>query len=160
MKNVRSSIDLVREASRADLIIVSLFLLPVLLGAWSLLLDNVAVLDQHREWKDATIAAILVAYVSGLLIMKFWDPPEERLKRARRHVQNRLRQRPGHRASFDAIRAEVNSSYTDQFLRTLVDRNPDSFRLCTLKLSTGPKDGLALEVDEGAAQPAVAPDGR
>lgn len=160
IKDIRSSIDLIREASKADLIIVSLLLLPLVLGAWSFLLNNVAFLDQHREWKAAFIAAVFVAYVVGLVVMKSWDPLEERLRRARRHVQNRLRQRPQHRASFDAIRGEVNPSYSDEFLRTLVERNPDSFRLCELKLSTGTKPGIALEIEEQAAQAGVAPDGR
>ena len=152
MKDIRSSIDLIRDASKADLIIVSLLLLPLLLGAWSLLLNSVAVLDQHREWKGVIIAALFVAYVVGLVVMKWWDPAEERLKRARRHVQNRLRQRPGRRASFDAIRSEVNPSYTDEFLERLIELNPELFRRCTLKLSTGEKPGIALETEEPAAQ--------
>ncbi len=150
MKDVRSSVDLVREASKADLIIVSLFLLPLLLGAWSLLFNNLALLDQHREWKDPLTGTVLLAYVVGVVVMKWWDPPEEKLKRARRHVQNRLRQRAGHRASFDAIRSEVNSSYSDQFLRTLVEKNPESFRLCTVRVTSGEKPGVALEVEEHA----------
>ena len=36
IKEVRSAIDIIRDASKADLIIVSLFLLPILLGIWSI----------------------------------------------------------------------------------------------------------------------------
>lgn len=158
IREIRSSIDLVREASKADLTIVSLFLLPLLLGAWSVLLNNVAVLDRHHEWKDALIASIFIVYVLGLVIMKWWDPPEDRLRRARRHVQNRLRQRREHRASFDAIRSDVNPSYTDDFLRLLVERNPDLFRLCTVKRSTGGKPGIALEMEAQATELGVVPD--
>ena len=156
IKDIRSSMDLIREASKADLIIVSLVLLPLLLGGWSLFLSNLAILEQHREWKDAAIAVVLVAYVVGLVVMKSWDPPEERLRRAARHIQNRLRQRrPGHRASFDAIRSDVNPGYTDDFIRKVVERNPEIFRLCDIKLSSSTKPGVALEPEEQSAEPAA-----
>jgi hypothetical protein len=160
IKDIRSSMDLIRETSKADLIVVSLVLLPWLLGGWSLFLSNLAILEQHREWKDVAIAVVFVAYVVGLVVMKSWDPPEERLRRAARHIQNRLRQRPGHRASFDAIRSEVNPGYTDEFIRTVVERNPELFRLCTIKLSSSTKSGVALEAEEEAAEPGAPADGQ
>ena len=145
VKEVRSAIDLVREASKADLTIVSLFLLPVLLGAWSLFLNTLHFLDQQDGYKTTIIGILFVIYLAGLIIMRCWDPREEKLKRARYHVQNRLKQRPGHRASFDAIRSEVNESYTDEFIRELIDKNPEIFRTCTIKRTEGHRPGITIE---------------
>jgi hypothetical protein len=147
IKEVRSSVDLIRDASSADLVIISLFLLPILLGAWSLLLNSLHFLDQHDGSKLLTVGILLLIYVAGLVIMKLWDPREEKLKRARAHVENRLRRRPGHRASFDAIRSEVDSRYDDPFIRELIDKNPGIFQTCTIKRTDGTKAGITL-VDE------------
>ena len=67
---------------------------------------------------------------------------DEKLRRARYHVENRLKQRKGNRASFDAIRAEVNKTYTDDFLIELIDKNPEVFRTVTIK--KGRKPGITL----------------
>ena len=108
IKEVRSAIDIIQDASKADLIVVSLFLLPILLGILSIFLNNIRYLDQHDGWKFTILFIISGIYVLGLIIMKCWDPHEEKLKRARLHVKNRLEQRKGNRASFMAIREEVN----------------------------------------------------
>jgi hypothetical protein len=60
---------------------------------------------------------------------------DEKLKRARLHVKNRLEQRKGKRASFMAIREEVDEGYTDEFLKELIDKNPTTFR--TVKVKRG-----------------------
>ena len=161
IREVRSWIDLVREASKADLTIVSLFLLPFLLWAWSLLLNSLRFFDQHDGYKIVIIGLLLVTYVVGLIIMKCWDPREEKLKRARYHVQNRLKQRPGQRASFDAIRDEVNQTYTNEFLGELIDKNPGVFRTCMIRRTGGSIPGITLAEDEEApdgAQHVVGPE--
>ena len=67
---------------------------------------------------------------------------EENLRRARYYVESRLRQRQGNRASFEAIRTEVNKTYTDEFLNGLIDKNPEVFRTVTIK--KGHKPGITL----------------
>lgn len=150
IKEVRSCIDLVREASKADLTILSLFLLPVLLGAWSVFLNTLHFLDHHDGYRIILIGLLLAIYVVGLMIMRCWDPREEKLKRARYHVQHRLEQRPGHRASFDAIKDEVSETYTDEFIRELIDKSPGTFRTCMINRTDGSRPGITL-VDEDVA---------
>jgi hypothetical protein len=70
------------------------------------------------------------------------DTHEERLKRARYHVETRLKKRKGRRASFEAIRKEVDETYTDEFLKELIELNPEIFGRCTLK--KGNKPGITL----------------
>jgi hypothetical protein len=156
LKEARSAIDVIRDASRADLIIVSLFLLPILLGSWSIFLNSIGYFDQHDDWKFVVLIGIASIYVLGLTIMKWWDPPDEKLKRARLHVKNRLQQRKGNRASYRAIREEVNEGYTDDFLKKLIDKNPETFRTVQVKRGGQNLPGITLVEDEseGTQSPA------
>ncbi len=86
--------------------------------------------------------------------MKKADTKEDKLKRARYHVETRLKKRGGHRASFDAIREEVNESYSDDFLKELIDVNPEIFGTCTIK--KGKKPGITLvEVESEDTKPSA-----
>jgi len=67
-------------------------------------------------------------------------------QRARYLIEKRLKKRKGKRASFEAIRAEVNKTYTDDFLRKLIDNNPEIFRTVTMK--KGHKPGITLIGEE------------
>ena len=78
--------------------------------------------------------------------MKRADTQEEKLKRARYHVETRLKKRGGHRASFDAIRNEVNETYSHEFLKKLIDMNPEIFGTCIIK--KGNKPGITLVPEE------------
>jgi hypothetical protein len=148
LKEVRSAIDMIRDASAADLIIVSVFLLPILLGSWSIFLNSLSYFDQRNDWKFVVMVVIAIIYVLGLISMKWWDPPDEKLKRARLHVKNRLEQRKGNRASYRAIREELNEGYTDDFLKKLIDRNPETFRTVQVKRGGQNLPGITLVEDE------------
>jgi len=158
-KEVRSMVDMIRDAGNKELAIVSLFLLPLLLGAWSVFLNSLGFLEQHDGWKLLVICFLLASYIVGLIYMKMADTQEDKLKRARYHVETRLKKRGGNRASFDAIRNEVNETYSDEFLRKLIDVNPEVFGTCTIK--KGNKPGITLvTVESEGTQPAAPPDCR
>jgi len=142
IKEIRSAVDIIRDSDSKELVIVSLFLLPVVLGAWSIFLNSVDFLDQHDGWKLIIICSLLALYVGGLIYMKKIDTQKERLKRARYHVETRLSKRGGHRASFEGIRNEVNETYSDDFLKELIEVNPEIFGTCTIK--KGHKPGITL----------------
>ena len=142
IKELRSVIDMIRDASKADLIIVSLFLLPILLGSWSIFLNSINYLDNNNGWKFFIICLLFITYLIGLIQMKRSDTREKKLKRAIYHIETRLKKRGGHRASFDAIRNEVNETYTDDFLKELIDKNPEVFGTVTLKKEHKP--GITL----------------
>lgn len=91
--------------------------------------------------------------------VKSTDTEEDKLERARYHVETRLKKRAGHRASFDAIRSEVNETYSDEFLKKLIDLNPKIFGTCTIK--KGNKPGITLvQVESEGTQPATPSDRR
>ena len=142
IKEVRSMVDMIRDADNNELVIVSLFLLPLLLGAWSIFFNSLNFLDQYDGWKMLIICLLLALYVGGLIYMKIKDTQNEKLKRARYHVETRLKKRGGHRASFEAIRNEVNETYSDVFLNKLIELNPEIFGKCTIKKDH--KQGITL----------------
>ena len=148
IKDVRSVIDIIRDSSISDLIIVSLFLLPILLGSWSIILISNSYLEKYDFWILIVLIVISIIYIFGIIIMKCWDPPDEKIKRARLHVKNRLEQRRGNRASFMAIREEVNDEYTDDFLKKLIDKNPTTFRTVQVKRNKQYMPGITLVEDE------------
>jgi len=142
IKEVRAIVDMIRDANKKELIIISLPLLPLLLGGWSVFLNSLHFLDQHDGLKFIIICFLLVIYVGGIIYMKRADTKKERLKRARYHIETRLRKRGGHRASFEAIRNEVNETYSDEDINELIESNPDIFGKCTIK--KGNKPGITL----------------
>jgi hypothetical protein len=145
IKDIRTARDVLHETSSAELIIVSLFLLPILFGSWSIILDSFSV---DHIWKTIVFVILLIVYIAGLLFMKLYDPPEEKQRRAMLHVKNRLGKRPGHRASFMAIREEVNKDYTNDFLKDLIEKNPGTFSTVKIKRTAGSVPGITLVEEE------------
>lgn len=143
-REVKSIVEIIRDAETKELVIISLFLLPILLGAWSVLMNNLAFLNQYGGLKLLILCLLLLLYVGGLVYMKFTDTLDDKLGRARFHVETRLKKRGGHRASFDAIRDEVDETYTDEFLKKLIDINPEIFGRCKIKRSDGNRPGITL----------------
>jgi hypothetical protein len=121
ISEVGSALDMIRDASPARLILYSVFVLPVLLAAWSILLNGLSDPVRFR-----LLGLIAVIYLVGII----FEVKEQKLKRARYQLENRLRVRPGHRASFDAIKAEVAEKYTDRYLLKVIAKNPGVFRKC------------------------------
>ena len=70
IKEIRSIVDLIREVRKPDLIIVSLFLLPILLLPWSLLLNTLDSLNKEAPFKLACVMILAVVYVMALILMK------------------------------------------------------------------------------------------
>jgi len=146
LKDVRTLVDIVRDSSKADLIIVSLCLLPILLGSWTILLNNFKFLNKHDGWKLITIIVVTIIYVIGLILIKWCDTHDEMLKRAVLHVRHKLERRK--RASFVAIREEVNENYDDEFLKELIEKHPTIFRSVKVKRKGGFLPGITLVDDE------------
>jgi len=146
--NIRSIVDMIRDGGEADLIIVSLFVLPVLLGTWSICLSSLGLSDQRDCWRLAILAVVFGTYAVGLVVMKWWDPPNEKLRRANLRVKHLLQHRK--RASYAAIREEISEDYSDAFLKKLLDKSPETFR--TVKVKRGNKyvPGITLVEDEVA----------
>ena len=62
-KGIHSVIDMIREASKKDLILVSLILLPIILGEWANFLNVFDLFKQNSCYKLAAIVVVFVFYV-------------------------------------------------------------------------------------------------
>ncbi len=156
IKGIHSIIDLIRDARKPDLIIVSLFLLPVLLLPWSLLLNTLDSLNKDAPFKLVCVVILAVIYVIGLVIMKRYDPKDEQLKRARYHIDNVLRRRV--RASFEYLQNE-QPKYTPEFIQELMRTYPRVFRPVPIK-NHGPGITLREEKAEDGLPGKEAEDGQ
>jgi len=76
--------------------------------------------------------------------MKCWDPPDEKLKRARYYIENILKKRV--RASFEYL-SNQELTYTPDFLKKLILKYPRVFRDCPIK-NHGPGITLVEEVED------------
>ncbi len=148
VKEIRSLLDMIRDASKADLVIVSLFLLPILLLPWSHLLNTLDFLNEHAHFKFAFVVILSAVCVIGLVLMRWRDPKDEKLKRARYHIENILKKRV--RASFEYLGSE-EPTYTREFIKELMRRYPRVFRPVGIK-NHGPGITLIEEKAEDELQ--------
>ena len=128
---IKSIIEAIRGKSKTEIAIASLFLIPILLGVWLFILNKISALDQHDWLKARILIAVAVIYLLLMVIIMFMYSKDERLKRAKKQVLDYLKHR-GH-ASFMAIREDVNNKYDDDFLRELVYKYPETFRILPIK---------------------------
>ena len=117
-------------------------MLPFLLGAWLVVLNNLDFLNNYSGVKCIIIIVLSISYIFGLIYTKKTAIEEKKLKSARDQIEARLEKRGGRRASFDAIRKEVNEEYNNDFLNNLIDKYPKKFGKCTIK--KGEKKGITL----------------
>jgi hypothetical protein len=141
LKEARSAVDWIRDTKPSDIVVVSLFLLPLLLGAWSVVLNSISYLDEHDGFSAVLLCLLLLTYVVGIVVMKATEGRDDQLRRAKTHIRNRLQQRGNQTGSFDYLRRTVDETYTDEFLRNIIDQFPLEFRRARIK---GGKDGMAL----------------
>lgn len=139
-KEAQSIIRMIRNTKGKEIIIISLFLFPVLLEVWFVPLGGI--LYGHDDWKFGIVCILLVLYVIGIII-KFSDTQGDKLRRAKSLVEIKLKKRGG-RASFDAIRNEVNKTYSNEFLEKLIDVNPEIFGKCLVISGGVNKEGITL----------------
>ncbi len=140
-KEFRSVVELMRSASSREIGFIVLLIFPFYLGAWAFVLNNLPVTEALTP---IVLGVVSVAFFVAVLIMRWWDPPDERFRRAAHHVKNFLEHQAKDFRSFEAIRRLVNEDYTDEFMKKLIDRNPEIFRRARIKREGGPKDGIGL----------------
>lgn len=105
-----------------------------------MLADRVAV--STDKVIDYVVNKIVQVVKRSSIYMKRAETEEERLRRARLHVETKLKKRAGHRASYEAIRNEVNPAFSNELLDKLIDLNPEIFARCIIK--KGNKPGITL----------------
>jgi len=145
IKDIRDIIDIIRDTTVSEILIVSLFLLPILLGIWAFFLNSLIALNNLNTIKLLIITIIFIVYIIGIIWIKKADTEKEKLRRARFHILNRISKRTPKIGSFEFIRKEINQDYSDEFLNTLIDNYPETFQKQGIK---GGKLGLGIIEEE------------
>ena len=125
----------------------SVLLLPVYLAAWLTVLDHLLDINTEQRMWIAGLLALL--YVAGIVLMKLGASKEDKRRRAGRLVRNYLLGRGRTAISFQRIRDITHeSSWTDDFLRQVIDLFPRELRLARIK---GGKLGIGLIIEQEEA---------
>ena len=142
-KDAESFLEFVREATIFDILLVSILLLPLYLGAWLVILDSV--LSIGTEQKVWVLVVLFALYVVGIVLMKVGAGKEDKRRRAGIRIRNYLVGRGNTAISFERIRNVIDSSYSDDFLESVIDLFPDDLRLARIK---GGKRGVGLLIEK------------
>jgi hypothetical protein len=133
----KRTLSVIRAASPYEYLFVALMILPPLLIAWLAVTEKLRFSD---EWAKLTVAIVLVAYLlAGLLLLAGSILQRDR-KVACLQILSYLDSRQFKVMSFDRVRQNISSRYTDQFLDSVVRAYPELLRPARLK---GKKVGVA-----------------
>ncbi len=147
-KDIPSIIDMIRSARSSDLLVMSLFLLPPLLGLWAVVVSLIPLVNQSPGWEFGIIVAVFAIYLIGTVCIKLSDTKKKRLNRARNRIARWLLNRRTPWGSFDAVRSQVEPDYTDQFLTELINTHRETFHHTTGCSEDQRKIGIALNAEE------------
>lgn len=142
-KDAESLLELVREATIFDILLISILLLPLYLGAWLVILDSV--LSISTEQKVWVLVVLFALYVVGIVLMKVGAGKEDKRRRTGIRIRNYLIGRGNTAISFGRIRDKIDSSYSDDFLISVIDLFPDDLRLARIK---GGKRGVGILIEK------------
>ena len=120
----------VKEASPFDLFLISFLLLPFVFNAWLGVLEKLQATPCQKVW---SLAAVLIFYVIGLLAMLAGSTRIRRRETARDLILTYIQENKVTWMSFDSVRAQINASYSDRFLSSVVAEYPQQLRFASIK---------------------------
>ena len=119
-----------KEASPFDLFLVSFLLLPFIFNAWLVVLDKLQATASQKIW---FLAGVLVFYIVGVLAMLVGSTRLRRREIARDEILAHIRDSKVTWVSFSKIREQINSSYTDRFLRSVITEFPYHLQFASVR---------------------------
>ncbi|WP_089725121.1 hypothetical protein [Candidatus Thiosymbion oneisti] len=133
-----------KEASPFDLFLVSFLLLPFVADSWLGVIKKLG-LDQLAHY--CGLGIVVVAYIIGIILMLQGSSRARRREIAKDLIIQYLTSKNFEMMSFDRVRKNINKSYTNEFLESLIEHFPKELRTARLK---GSKSGIAriIESDE------------
>jgi hypothetical protein len=143
------NLDLVDKIAQMPwhyLIIASLIILPVLIGSWVLVLNQLGSAINEKGKKIFAIIFLLV-YTVGIIVMKSGNENESMNKVAISEIKAELNGRGWVRIGFKRIRNNLNRpEYTDDFLIRLIPASNGLFhRVILYDDSTHDTVGIAID---------------
>lgn len=138
----KSVIRMIRDASSADLLLVSVLVLVPLLASFTVVLGGFPIDPTPKVW---AVVAFVVLYVVLILAVKWVERKKQWDERAKDRIVRligKFRQR-----SFQYIRAKLGDEFTDECLQRLIDNYPRELRQQGIK-GKGPGVGLVIEEED------------
>lgn len=122
VKEANSLIQLIRETSIFDLFIVSIIILPIYLTSWNVLLKQY----NNKLWENETLVFFILIgiYFIAITIMKFGQSKNDKNRTALQKLTSYYNLRRWTRMSFERIQSSIDSSYSEDFLKKLVNEYP------------------------------------
>jgi len=131
-----------KEASPLDLFLISFLLLPFITDGWLNILEK---LGAELNTKIIALFLVIIAYIIGIVGVLVGNTRTRRRELARDVIIQYLNFHNFTMMSYERVRQNINPSYADDFLESLVTRFPNALRKAKLK---GGKPGLAKLVEE------------
>ena len=140
----KTILNTLKEASPFDIFLVSFLLLPFVADGWLDVMDKLSLGDAARY---CGLGAVFVVYVIGIFVMLQGASRSNRREIAKDQIIHYLTTKNHEMMSFETVRKNVNSSYTNEFLEGLPAHFPTQVRRAKLK---GGKPGIARIIEEEA----------
>lgn len=148
-KDLRFFVNIILNATNAEVLLVSLIVFVFLLLPFSALVNSLDFLDQHSGWKFIIFCVFSALFFLAIIILICVRIHENKFSKARDRIEIWLKEKRKY-LSFDALRKDLDEpSYTDPFLKKLIKKYPKVFRNSSpIKTSQGLKPGIALVSDK------------
>lgn len=136
---INSFVGIIRQAKIYETLIVSLFVLPIYLGSWILILKQF----DNTLWNHqlCILLILILIYIFGIIFFKYYQLREYKMEIAKDCISNYLLSKKWSIISFNRIRERINIKWSDEFLQSVIHRYNFEFRAAPIK---GKKVGLRL----------------
>jgi hypothetical protein len=135
--DLKKTMALIRSASPFEYLFVLLMLLPPLLIAWLGVTEKLKFTD---DWAVRTTGAVLIAYCIAGVLLLMGSLRQRSRKVACLQILGYLDSHQFRMMSFERIRKNINTGYSDGFLGSVIHAFPELLRPAKLK---GQKQGVA-----------------
>ena len=122
-KEARSIVQLVRDASVGEIAFVSFLILPLLLGAWSALLNTT--ISPSATASGFILIGVAMAYVAAVGVMKFTQSKDYEVQRRRDELMQFLARTKTRMRKFATVRKRLGNWYSDDRITLLIKEFPN-----------------------------------
>ena len=144
IEGAKSLINLIRNSTLYELFFVSIIVLPICLGSWTIVLKELGLMTNG----SGVLSILLLFYILTLGIMKFYQSKEDEIPQKSIRIRSYIISRKWTRMSFDRINKSIDHSFDDQLLNKIIEKYPEDFRVGTVK--SGKKALVILGEEEEA----------
>ena len=130
-EEAKSVIDIIRNSTFGELFFTSLIVLPIFLGSWIVVLKQI---DQNLwDYEIEVLGILIIAYIITLSIMKHYQSKEKQIENASIKIRSYILSRNWTRMSFERINKNIDNTYTEEVLLSIINKFPEDFRKGTIK---------------------------